>query len=199
MGSWTILLVLLCAWLLAGQDKKLGSVEFFPYDAVNIAALREALPVRVGQPFSLAMVEETKSSIRAAVQKQLGRRPSDVAAVCCDDQGDWILFVGLRREASGYRPERGGSVRLPGELVRLEKSLMASWMQAVQKGAGSEDRSKGHALSSDPALRAQQRKLRSLALRLEAKLFDVLGHSSDAEHRAIAANRSAMRGKARAS
>lgn len=65
---------------------------------------------------------------------------------------------------------------------------MAAWIHAVEAGTSSEDRSRGYALSSDAQLRSQQLKLRSLALRMEAKLFDLLANSSDAEHRAIATN-----------
>lgn len=184
------LVLLFCVWaaLLPGQGKRVGSVDFFAYDGVDVAALRAGLPVHAGDPFSVEQIEGAKRGIRAAVEKRVGRPPSDVAVVCCDDRGDWILFVGLRAKAAAYREAPHGSARLPKELVRLDKDLMTAWMKAVEKGTSSEEHSEGYAVSSDPELRSYQMKLRSMALRLEAKLFTVLAESSDAEHRAIAAN-----------
>ncbi|MBL8177100.1 MAG: HEAT repeat domain-containing protein [Bryobacterales bacterium] len=188
MRHRTAVLVLFGAGLLAGQGKTIGSVEFFAFEGVDTAALRESLPVRAGQPFSAMAVEETKRRIREAVLGGLGRAPSDVALVCCDDSGNWVVFIGLSPDARSYRAEPKGAVRLPTELLRLEKRMMAAWMDAVQRGAAGEDRSQGYALGSDSRLRAEQQQLRSLALRLEEKLFAVLAGSADAEHRAIAAN-----------
>ncbi|MFN7936215.1 MAG: HEAT repeat domain-containing protein [Bryobacteraceae bacterium] len=176
------------AWVVAAQGKKLGAVDFFAYDGVDIAALRTALPVHAGEPFSVERVEEAKKGIRAAVEHRLGRPPSDIAVVCCDDHGDWILFIGLRAQAAVYREAPRGRARLPKELVQLDKDLMQAWMKAVEQGASSEEHSEGYALSSDPELRSYQMKLHGMALRMEGKLFDVLASSSDDEHRAIAAN-----------
>lgn len=169
-------------------EKRLGSVEFFGYDGVDIAALRRSFPVAAGEPFSHASIEGAKERIRGAVEKTIGRTPTDIAVVCRDDNVNWIIFVGLGATPSpAYRRDAIGSQRLPKELLRLDRELMQAWMRHVQKGAGSEDRSQGYALSNDPELRAKQMKLRTLALRMEAKIFAVLAGSSDGEQRAIAA------------
>ncbi len=60
-------------------------------------------------------------------------------------------------------------------------------MAAVQAGRTEEDDSKGHALSSDPAMRAVEEQFVLFAARDGARLRDVLAHSADAAQRALAA------------
>lgn len=83
------------AWLLlcapAGASDHVGDIEFFGYEGLDIARIREALPVREGDPYS----EGTKIMVRQAVVKLLGKEPTDVAAICCDEKGDRLLFIGL--------------------------------------------------------------------------------------------------------
>ena len=59
-------------------------------------------------------------------------------------------------------------------------------MAAVQRGDAAEDDSKGHALMHDPTARAIQERFIEYA-RDVTHLRDVLRHSSEAEHRALAA------------
>jgi hypothetical protein len=60
-------------------------------------------------------------------------------------------------------------------------------MNAVLKGNSGEDDSSGHALANDPARRTIQERFITFAARDLKLLRDVLRHSADAEHRALAA------------
>jgi HEAT repeat protein len=60
-------------------------------------------------------------------------------------------------------------------------------MAAVQRGDAAEDDARGHALSSDPATRAVQERFVDYAGRELGQLRRVLRDSSDADHRALAA------------
>jgi hypothetical protein len=74
---------------LAGE--RIGAIEFYGYKGMDIAALRRTLPVREGDAYS----GRTKDLIRKAVAASIGREPTDVAAICCDEQHNRLLFIGL--------------------------------------------------------------------------------------------------------
>ena len=56
------------------------------------------------------------------------------------------------------------------------------------RGDSGEHLSEGHALMHDPAARAIQQRFIAYAARNLSRLRDVLRHSSDTEHRALAAH-----------
>ena len=60
-------------------------------------------------------------------------------------------------------------------------------MNAVMKGHASEDDSEGYTLTNEPKARRAELAIREYALRNEALTLQVLASSSDARHRAIAA------------
>jgi len=62
-----------------------------------------------------------------------------------------------------------------------------AWMNAVMKGHATEDDSEGYTLTHEPKARRAQLAIRDYALHNEALIAEVLASSSDARHRAIAA------------
>jgi len=62
-----------------------------------------------------------------------------------------------------------------------------AWQNAVMKGHATEDDSEGFTLTNDPNARQAELAIREYALRNEALILHVLTSSSDAFHRAIAA------------
>ena len=183
-----IALFALVALPACGRDR-VWDIEFFGYKGIDVASVRHAVPVREGDAFA---GEGTKEKIRKAVTATLGREPTDVTAVCCDENQDFVLFIGLpgsTNQCFSYNPEPKGTARLSDELTRLDARLDEAWRSAVQKGGESahEDDSKGYALSSDPALHSLQVKLRQYALAREDELLSVLETSSDPHQRRIAA------------
>jgi hypothetical protein len=167
----------------------IGSIEFFGYKGIDTASLRKALPVREGDAYS----EETEDLVRQAVVRAIGKPPTDVASVCCDEKGNWLLFVGLPGESYKgftYLPQPRGEERLPMPVMELHKRLIRAIEGAVRKGGDGiqEDDSKGYALFNDPAAHALQLELRQLALKHERELLRVLEFSSEVEHRRVASN-----------
>jgi HEAT repeat protein len=65
----------------------------------------------------------------------------------------------------------------------MDKALMS----AVMKGHATEDDSEGFSLTNDPKARRAELAIREYALRNETLILQVLASSSDARHRAIAA------------
>jgi hypothetical protein len=62
-----------------------------------------------------------------------------------------------------------------------------AWMNAVMKGHATEDDSEGYALTDEPNAKRAQLAIREYTLRNEPLILRVLASSSDARHRAIAA------------
>jgi hypothetical protein len=124
--------------------------------------------------------------------KALGREPTDITIVCCDDQGNRLLFVGLpgasyRKFAYNAKPK--GSARVSNELATLYGRLNQAIEGAVRKGgeAVREDDSAGYALIGDAVARSLQLELRRYALEHESEVLLALETSSNAQHRRIAA------------
>lgn len=184
---WPVVLALFA--LPASERDHVSDIEFFGYKDLDVEAIRQAIPVREGEAFA---GEGTKQKVRKAVNSVLGRDPTDVAAMCCDQNGDFVLFIGLpgaSNRSFSYNPGPNGSLRLSDELTALAGRLDEAWQSAVKKGGESarEDDSNGYALSSDPALRSLQLELRHYALADEDELLRALESSSDPRQRRIAA------------
>jgi len=170
-----------------GRDH-IWDVEFFGYKDIDVAEIRKVIPVHEGDAFA---GEETKDKVRKAVTASLGHEPTDVTAVCCNENRDFVLFIGLPGSSNrsfAYNGEPTGNSRLSDGLITLDDRLKKAHDTAVQKGGESsrEDDSNGYALSLDPALRSLQMTLRQYALAHEDELLRVLESSSDPRQRRIA-------------
>jgi hypothetical protein len=173
-------------------QKPLGEIELFGYAGLDVDAVRARLPLHEGDLFPPAglSAEALKATIGDRVREVVGRPPTDVSFTCCDDRNQWMVYVGL--PGKSYRPLRynagpKGADRLPPAIVQLQQEADEALQSAVLAGRSGEDDSQGYALFEDPAVRAKQLALREYALAHEAEIRNVLAHSSDARHRAIAA------------
>jgi hypothetical protein len=176
-----------------GQQKTqhIGDIEFYGYAGLDLGKIRAAMPLREGDNFSASpdSVFKLIEQVGEAVKSATGRTPTGVAPVCCDSQGDWIVYVGLPGNSVRnlqYKSAPKGTERLPADIVTLYRQTMENLMESVQIGAG-EDDSKGYALSTDPQLRSRQLAMREYAIRNESLIRSVLRSSSDPEQRTIAA------------
>jgi hypothetical protein len=182
--SWVAALVLVSTS--AGtQFPPVGIIDFYGLRAVNEKQVIDELQIAVGD---LAMPESFDS-----VERRLRTIPGVVDArlnlVCCH-QGRSILFVGIvdrSAPAIAFHEPPTGSARLPADVVQAGADLMEAWRAAVLRGDIGEDRSQGHALSDDAAVRAIQGRFIVYAARHRKLLRDVLRTSADAAHRALAA------------
>jgi hypothetical protein len=172
---------------LDGADLRVGHIEFFGHKGVDIAAIRRSLPVREGDDWSAV----TKKLIREAVAASLGKDATDVAGICCDEQHNILVFIGIPGESFKnfvYNLEPTSAARVPEVITRLHDRLDRANEAAVRKGgdAAAEDDSRGYALTKDPAAHALQLALRRHAIRHEHELFRALEFSSDARQREVA-------------
>jgi hypothetical protein len=164
-----------------------GEIEFFGGKGIDLDAVRTALPLREGGP---PPKPAAKQKVRDEVRRAAGSDPTDVAFVCCDRSGDWMIYIGLPGASSrrfAYNPEPKGAARLPSRLLKLYEEMDSLLFKAVQTGDTGEDDSQGYALSKNPRLRGRELEMRKYALDHEPLVRTVLETSSDPLHRRVAA------------
>ena len=174
----------------SGQEKprRIGSIDFFGYSGWYLDPIRSALPLHEGDPYPGPA--KTKEAVEQAVRSAIRRAPTDVAPVCCDAHGNYIIFIGLPgflNSPTKYNPVPTGKLQLPPATVALYDEIMDALSAAVLKGNVEEDRSKGYALSTgDSTLREKQMAARAYATRHEQSIIAVLQRSSEAKQRVVA-------------
>jgi hypothetical protein len=174
------------------NDKRIGEIEFYGYGGIDVLKVREALPLHEGDEFpasseaNLEVIERLKETI----EKTLGYEPTDVQAVCCDERGNGMIYIGLpgkTNKSITYRRAPLGRLRLPAKILDLYEQSLDALTEAVSQGS-SEDDSKGYALSHDPTLRAKQLAIRTYAIHHEHQVRRVLKLSADVQQRTVAAH-----------
>jgi hypothetical protein len=178
--------------LSAADRRPLGEIDFFGYKGLDLAAIRAALPFHEGDSFPPPKVhsDELKRQVGEAVKRVIGRESTSVSFVCCDAKQNYMAYIGLPGEsyqALDFNPAPTGDVRFPKDAVRLSQHMNDALMSAVMHGHATEDESEGYALANDPKARSAQLAVRDYALQHEPLIFQVMTSSSDASHRAIAA------------
>jgi hypothetical protein len=175
--------------LCAPQKTRIGDIEYFGVTGIDIQRVSAALSFHRGDELVFEQLPDfilrTKDSLRAN-----GFEPTDVAPVCCNEQGNWIIYLGLpgkNLETLRYAKPPAGSIRLPEKPVNLYNQTMDLLFESIQNKA-TEDRSKGYALSTYPPLRSRQLAMREYATRNTTLIGRVLRESADAQQRAIAAH-----------
>jgi hypothetical protein len=182
--NWLIFLALLLSAPQDSQFPPIGIIDFYGLRSVSERQVREALRIKEGDPSSLEPEEAKRrlESLPGVAEARLG-------LVCCD-AGKTILFIGIREKgvpALQFRPAPQGKIRLPQDVVQAGDERLKALSAAILKGNLREDDSQGHALSNDSAMRAIEERYITFAARDLKLLRDVLRHTADAKHRALAA------------
>jgi hypothetical protein len=183
--SLLIPLQLAAAALAQPEHLRVGEIEFYGYTGLDVNAKRAALPVHEGDEVYEDRMAGLIDRIKQAVQA------TGVNAVCCDDKGGLMVYIGLPGQSAKdvpYNPAARGTAKFPQTVSELERLYSDALSEVIGKGATAEDQSKGYALSVDPGLRAKQIALRDYAVAHEDRIRHVLESSSDAGQRAIAAH-----------
>lgn len=114
---------------------------------------RQVLQIKEGD----ALPDSTEE-IQKRLETLTNVEQARVNAVCCE-AGKYILYVGIREKGSPtlrFRTAPKGAIRLPESIAKKGEEFQKALMEAMLKGDASEDDSQGHALASDPKLRAIQ-------------------------------------------
>ena len=191
-----IALLLACLTLIAsrdliGQDLEIGIIDIHGLKRVPTTEVRQALTFKEGDTISLAGAVRpaflAESESRLTKLTHVAR--AHIYLVCCD-KGRAVLFVGIEEDGAvitRFRAAPGGSARLEADIVRAGEEFGKALLDAVQRGDAAEDDSEGHALAHNSAMRAIQERFITYAARDLPELRRVLRESSEAGHRALAA------------
>lgn len=138
--------------------------------------------------------EEQREAIRdglsRAVQNTVGHEPTDLALMCCDNQGEISIYVGLGGSNTAVlplRPPPAHSTCLPVEAVRFYEDAVAAGRRAIEQGRSGEDYSTGYTLSVDPVARAKQLSMHDYAVTHQQPIERALQGCADSEQRQAAA------------
>jgi hypothetical protein len=167
-----------------GQVPLVGIIDFYGLRSISEEQARQALQIKEGDlpPNSTKEIQFRLEALPNVEQARL-------QVVCCE-AGKNILYVGISEKgapALRFRTPPHGRVRLTHDMLRAGESFSDALMRAVLKGDAGEDNSQGHALANNPEARAIQERFIKFAARDLKLLREVLRESSDAKHRALAA------------
>jgi hypothetical protein len=175
----------------AGQEFQIGIIDVYGLSRVTVDQVRGVLTFKEGDAVSLGGNQQP--AFLTASENRVAQLPGVVGArikvVCCD-QGRAIAYVGVEEAGATttvFRAAPVGAARLAPDIVQSGEQFSKAGLLAAQRGDAEEDRSEGHALNRDPAMRAIQERFLVYAKRDLPALRLVLRSSSDAAHRALAA------------
>jgi len=191
VGATVVVFLMMTVCGGAGQEFQIGIIDAYGLSRVPVDQVRGVLAFKEGDTISLDGDE--RPAFLTASEKRVALLPGVVRAriklVCCD-QGRAIVYVGVEEAGATtmqFRAAPVGPARLAPDVVQSGEEFSKALVLAVQRGDAEEDRSEGHAFNRDPAMRAIQERFLVYAKRDLPALRLVLGSSSDAAHRALAA------------
>ncbi len=190
--SSIIIALLICSALLLmlpfgstdGQVPLVGVIDFYGLRSISEEQAREAIQIKEGDmpPNSLKEIQRRLEALPNVEQARL-------QVLCCEASKN-ILYVGISEKGAPtlrFRAAPHGKARLTHDMLRAGESFSDAIMRAVLKGDAGEDDSQGHALANNPEARAFQERFIKFAAQDLKLIRKVLRESSDAKHRALAA------------
>ena len=164
---------------------KIGAIEYYGVHKLAEARIARTLALKPGDP-----MPPSKGDMEDRLEKIPGVVEARLEAVCCQEDGQVTLFVGIEEKGAphfAFRSEPTGTAALPEEIVALHQKLVAAIEATARRGSTAEDLTQGHALMADPDAREIQQEFAKYAKDHLAHLRDVLRNSDRPDHRAIAA------------
>jgi hypothetical protein len=164
-------------------DGRIVDIEVYGSARVDFEAVRRALPFHMGEP--LVDQKLRFDPMPEKLRKVIGNHTITADSTSIPEMHGWVIFVDVG-DATPVFPRRAtmSSVRLPAEIVTVYDHMVRRLSEGGVQAA--EDRSKGYALSLDPAMRADQTKLIEYAQKHSATVYQVLA-TSQSDHDRVAA------------
>jgi hypothetical protein len=169
----------------AAQLPRVGIIDLYGLHKTSPQQVREALGINVGDSLTSIALLQMPAKLAALP----GVASASVDPVCCED-GKTMLYVGVAEDSVPgleLRAAPNGASRLTQDVMAAGTALAEAQTRAVMRGFAKEDMSQGHSLMADSAARMIQLQFVALAAKHLDTLRKVLRTSSDADHRAFAA------------
>lgn len=170
------------------QLPPIGTIDFYGLRTVSEKQIRETIQIKEGDEMFTSRAEKQE------IEKRLLDLPNveeaQINPVCCNDSGKTMIYVGIREKGAPnikFRAAPNGSSQLTNEIIETGKRFEDAHQEAILKGDFGEDDDAGHSLMKNPQARAVQEKFVQIANQNLNLLRQVLRVSSDAGHRALAA------------
>jgi hypothetical protein len=164
---------------------KIGSIEYYGLRKITVARLDRVLNLKPGDP-----LPPSKGDLEDLLEKVPGVVQARIEAVCCQSDGNPILFIGIEEKGAphfGYRSPPMGTPVLPPDVVDSYRKLTFAIEAAARRGSTAEDLTHGHSLMADPDARGLQQGFIPYAKDNLKLLRDVLRDAADPDQRAMAA------------
>ena len=167
------------------QLPRVGIIDLYGLHKTSPEQVREALGINVGDSLTALTLLQVPSKLAALP----GVSSASIDPVCCED-GKTMLYVGVAEDSvpglEFHAPPNGAS-RLTEDVMAAGTAFAQAHERAIRRGFMNEDVSQGHSLMADSAARMIQLQFVTLAAKHLDTLRKVLRTSSDADHRAFAA------------
>ena len=171
-----------------GETIQIGSIDYFGYAGIDLKKIEGRLPIKTGDRITEDAFERDRKSISDLVKEIAGKPGTDVEAVCCDQSGRLMVYIGLSGSSSRpivLNPSPQGKDQLGADALDLYRRYGAAQQDAVKRGVASEDDSLGYALSADPAARNVELAIREYAVSHTDLIQRALRNSSSIEQRQV--------------
>lgn len=162
---------------------RIAYIEFFGYQGIDVEAVRKQLPLHDGDP----MTPGATAVARAAVKRITGSDATDIAPVCCINDGDTVIFIGLPGKSSrsfAFNPRPSQDLSVSTELMKLAREMD----DAEAKSNEEVSPPVGYRFMKDKAAQAAELKVREYARANVPELIRVLSKSAHSDQRATAAD-----------
>jgi hypothetical protein len=167
---------------------QIAAINYFGYEGLSLEKVRSVLPLHIGDTLTYATF--SRKPINDAVLSAVGKGPTDVNVVCCDDSHRLLVFIGLPGSTSRPFPTNAapsGEAHLDEAGLHLYEQERSVLEKAVVRGSAGEGDSQGYAISNDPSVKAVKLAMRVYAVEHESELRDVLETAKDPTQRRAAA------------
>ena len=165
---------------------KVGIIEVYGIRKTPEARVRKVLGLTEGAP-----LPPSKGDLEEKIEAIPGLTQARLEAVCCDDTGKAILYVGVEEKGAPHFATHeypaDEKVSLPEEIGAAYGMFLRNVNIAAQKGHVAEDLTRGHSLMEDDSVQAVQLRFVEFAGKYLNELRAVLRNSASDEQRAMAA------------
>ena len=124
------------------EKNRIAKIDFFGYGHLDLVKLRSVLPIQPGESINGDDWSAYRSRIEAAIRSQTGKPPTDVARLCCDENGDSMIYIGVAGTSSAalqHKPAPTSEDRLPAFALKLSQETEEALSKAVLAGRTQQD------------------------------------------------------------